>query len=162
MENDLIEDSQNQDEFNEVIKMLDTFICNSNESLDEIKEYNSHEKESSVIIKEDEEDVPPSLLFKNAHFGVSPFAPPTGRFGLRSDLTETKISRSPLSNENKISEETKKDTVEEETKKEDRVTEIKKEESNSTSNNSELSKDNNNKRKSILNRISFYEKISLE
>jgi len=161
MENDLIEDSQNQDEFNEVIKMLDTFICNSNESLDEIKEYSSHEKESSVIIKEDEEDVPPSLLFKNVHSGVSPFSPPTGRFGLRSDLNETKIPRSPLSNENKINEETKKkENNEEETKKESRVEEIKKEENDSASNNSEPSKDG--KRKSILNRISFYEKISLD
>jgi len=141
--------------------MLDTFICNSNESLDEIKEYSSHEKESSVIIKEDEEDVPPSLLFKNVHSGVSPFSPPTGRFGLRSDLNETKIPRSPLSNENKINEETKKkENNEEETKKESRVEEIKKEENDSASNNSEPSKDG--KRKSILNRISFYEKISLD
>jgi len=161
LDNELVDDGQNQDEFNEVIKMLDTFISNSNESLngDDSKEYNSHEKECSVIIKEDEEDEPPAMLFKNVHVGGSPFSPTSsGRFGLRSEIPHSPLSpMSPLNNELKTPTEKKKKESFEFPKKENN-------ENKSPSWNNDIKNDTpvDNKRKSILNRISFYEKISLD
>ncbi|ORX85188.1 hypothetical protein BCR32DRAFT_290853 [Anaeromyces robustus] len=125
---------QNQNEFKEVIKMLDTFISNSNESLDRDEEENtySHGKESSVIIKDDE-DLPPSLSFR------SPLVGNRDSFSLRFSPKKESL--------NKIEEtESPKEAI----KKPERISQV------------QSQVPGQEKRKSILNRISFYEKISLD
>jgi len=136
-END--ESGENHDEFKEVIKMLDTFISNSNESLerndnDDLDETPTHGRESSVIIKEEDEDAPPVLTFREDRFTNSFSPSPLARFGLRSG---NKTTKSPLHNETK--------------KKEEKLEKINKPDS-----------DSSDKRNSIMNRISFYEKINLK
>jgi len=148
-ETDFNEEGQNQNEFKEVMKMLDTFISNSNESLyndpnNYSNEY-SHGKESSVIIKEDEEDSPPILSFKNepnTRLTTNSFPSIVERFNNKSNTNEN-IHNSVTINKN--------------------IT---------TVNNTEKSNENDKlkteidhqsrKRRSILNRISFYEKISTD
>lgn len=147
METDLNEEGQNQNEFKEVMKMLGTFISNSNESLyanpkdNDSNEY-SHGKESSVIIKDVEEDNPPIIGFRNesgSRFSTNSFSPSLRRFGLRNTnnnsnsviITNTeKIKNNEKSNENILS----KTKSESDTQPEKR----------------------------IMNRISFYEKMSNE
>jgi len=126
---------------------LNTFISNSNESLyanpkdNDSNEY-SHGKESSVIIKDVEEDNPPIIGFRNesgSRFSTNSFSPSLRRFGLRNTnnnsnsviITNTeKIKNNEKSNENILS----KTKSESDTQPEKR----------------------------IMNRISFYEKMSNE
>ncbi|OUM66294.1 hypothetical protein PIROE2DRAFT_59475 [Piromyces sp. E2] len=160
------ENGGNQDEFNEVIRMLGTFISNSNESLskflenddnDESNDTHIHERESSVIIKEEDENTPPLLSFREDGFSDS-FNPSFGRFGHKN-----KSTKSPLQNEtiyetkSKIKFNTNDEIINNEIKDEVKGETKKKEEKIEKVNKSDTPTE---KRKSILNRISFYEKIN--
>ncbi|KAG4085729.1 hypothetical protein H8356DRAFT_1738822 [Neocallimastix lanati (nom. inval.)] len=140
-----INDEVQKHAFNEVKLLLNTFISNSNERLEYIDSGNdtneySHEKESSVIIKEDEDNSP--ILYKGD--SRSHFSPSLGRFGLRSSTIDSKNPRySVILNEHP---------------------EIVENKEHENQNNIDKTKHESGvqleKRRSILNRISFYEKIS--